>query len=95
MSEEDIKINITMKKIIEDFAKEPEGLIFWKMVGDGPFYIANRNHKRARGTMVFPKEICTDNLKTLDDWFIVLTAIPMEKMNEYIKKKLDAKREEN
>lgn len=83
------KISLTMKEIILDFAKDPEGLIFFQMVGDGAFYIANRNHKLARGSIVFPKEICSDNLKTLDEWFIVLTAIPSERMNEYIAKKLE------
>lgn len=85
------KINLTMKEIILDFAKDPEGLIFFKMVGDGAFYIANRNHNLARGSIVFPKEICSTNLKTLDEWFIVLTAIPSSKMNEYIAKKIKDK----
>lgn len=94
MTEDEIQINISMKKIIEDFAKEPDGLIFFQMVGDGPFYIANRNHKLARGTVVFPKEVCSDNLKTLDDWFIVMVAIPIEKINAYVEKKLEEKRKE-
>lgn len=83
------ELKITMKEIIEHFAKDSEGSIFFQMVGDGAFYIANKNHKLARGSIVFPKEVCSDNLKTLDDWFIVLTAIPREKLDAYINKKLE------
>ena len=86
------KTEITMKELILDFAKDPEGLIFFQMVGDGAFYIANRNHKLARGSIVFPKEICSNNLKSLNDWFIVLTAIPSSRMNEYIVNKIANKK---
>lgn len=87
------EIKITMKEVAQFFVNNPTNpadLVFWKLVGDGAFYIANKNHKLARGSIVFPKEICSDNLKTLNDWFIILVAIPSTEMNEYIKKRFDS-----
>ena len=80
----EIKIIDFMKEFIDD-----EDIITFKLAFDGQVYSANKTHSSARGMIMFPKEICKDNLKDLDKWVMCVIAIPKEKAKNYMRKKLE------
>lgn len=89
MSEEE-KIEIQIAPMMKYFLDTNiEKLICFRLAFDGAVYIPNRNHKCARGMIMFPKEICTNDLRELRDWFMLILAIPKEKAIEYINKQIE------
>ena len=92
MSEE--KTEIKVKEMIKDLLNNKENL-FFQLQFDGQVYASNKNHKYARGMVIFPHEICKDDLRCLRDWFMLIIAIPKEKAFEYIQEKIKEKKEGN
>ena len=41
-----------------------------------------KNKKPCRVSIALPKEICDNNLKALDDWFLTIVAIPRKTINK-------------
>jgi len=77
---------IKMKEILEA-ALKLEGNDFFRVVYDGSIYAANKKTKKpARATIMLPPKICNDDIKLLDEWVIIATAIPLSNASKIIEK---------
>lgn len=82
-----IKITFTeeqkrFNKLIKDSLKE-EGIIIFNIVRSGQSYASSKRYKHARISIAIPEEICTDNLKDLNNWKLYCIAVPkINKENE-------------
>ena len=85
---EEKRIEIQIIDLIKNFIDNKD-IVTFKVGFDGNLYASSKTHKSARGMIMFPKEICTTNLKDLGKWTMFVMAIPREKVQEYVDKKFD------
>ena len=73
-----------IKKILEKYINNKDNVFFQSIF----IRITGKTAKSsAKGTILLPEEICTNNTKKVRDWVIFSVAIPKTQILEYIKEK--------